>query len=34
MKGLEKTFDWYYNNQKYYSKIDKKDIVNRLGSRK
>tara|TARA_B100002052_G_scaffold298469_1_gene332041 strand:+ start:1421 stop:2434 length:1014 start_codon:yes stop_codon:yes gene_type:complete len=31
MKGLEKTFEWYFNNQKYYSKLDKKDINKRIG---
>ena len=34
MTGLRKTFDWYFENQKYYSKINKKDILNRLGSKK
>ena len=32
MIGLEKTFDWYKNNQKYYSNLNKKDILKRLGS--
>ena len=32
--GLEKTFNWYKNNQKYYSNLNKKDILNRLGSKK
>ena len=32
--GIEKTFLWYTNNQKYYSSINKKDIVERLGLRK
>ena len=32
--GIEKTFLWYTNNQKYYSSINKKDIVGRLGLRK
>jgi len=30
-KGLEKTFNWYYENQKYYSGLKRKDIVRRLG---
>ena len=34
MTGLEKTFNWYKNNQKYYSNLNKKDILNRLGSKK
>ena len=32
INGLNKTFDWYYQNQKYYSKFNKKDILSRLGS--
>ena len=32
--GLEKTFDWYLSNQKYYSKLKKKDIIKRLGTKK
>ncbi len=32
--GLRKTFDWYFENQKYYSKLNKKDILKRLGSKK
>ena len=31
MKGLNKTFLWYYNNQKYFSNLNKKDIIKRLG---
>tara|TARA_Y100000590_G_scaffold392435_2_gene469847 strand:- start:1179 stop:2192 length:1014 start_codon:yes stop_codon:yes gene_type:complete len=34
MFGLEKTFDWYFNNQKFYLKLDKKDILKRFGSQK
>jgi len=34
MIGLEKTFDWYKNNQKYYLSLNKKDILKRLGSKK
>ena len=31
LKGLQKTFEWYFNNQKYYSKLNKKDITKRIG---
>ena len=31
MKDLNKTFLWYYNNQKYFSNLNKKDIIKRLG---
>ena len=31
-KGLEKTLDWYLDNQKYYSNLKKKDITRRLGN--
>ena len=34
MSGLKKTFEWYLHNQKYYSNINKKDIIKRLGSNK
>ena len=30
--GLEKTLDWYINNQKYYSSLKKRDITRRLGN--
>ena len=30
-KGLEKTFDWYFKNMKYYTSLKKKDITKRLG---
>ena len=30
-KGLHDTFSWYLNNKNYYKKINKKDILNRLG---
>ena len=30
-KGLYDTFSWYLNNKNYYKKINKKDILNRLG---
>ena len=33
-KGLEKTFLWYFENQKYYSKLNKKDITKRIGIKK
>ncbi len=33
LAGLEKTFDWYRVNQKYYSNLNKKDILNRLGKK-
>ena len=33
-KGLEKTLDWYLDNQKYYSNLKKKDITRRLGNKK
>ena len=29
--GLNKTFLWYYNNQKYFKNLKKKDITKRLG---
>tara|TARA_Y100000591_G_scaffold225659_1_gene196759 strand:+ start:390 stop:1415 length:1026 start_codon:yes stop_codon:yes gene_type:complete len=32
-KGLEKTFEWYLNNQNYYSKLKKTDITKRLGQK-
>ena len=34
MTGLEKTFEWYHKNQKYFSKINKDDILQRLGTKK
>jgi len=30
-KGLESTFDWYFENTKYYTTLKKKDITKRLG---
>ena len=30
--GLNKTFLWYYNNQKYFKNFKEKDITKRLGS--
>ena len=30
--GLNKTFLWYYNNQKYFKNLKKKDILKRLGT--
>ena len=34
MNGIEKTFNWYINNQKYYSNLNKQDILKRLGKKK
>ena len=31
-EGLNKTFLWYYNNQKYFNNLRKKDITKRLGN--
>ena len=31
-KGLNKTFLWYYNNQKYFNNLRRKDITKRLGN--
>jgi dTDP-glucose 4,6-dehydratase len=30
-KGLYETFEWYKNNYKYFTKLNKKDILRRLG---
>ena len=30
-EGLKKTLIWYKNNKSYFSKLNKKDIVKRLG---
>ena len=30
-QGIKLTFNWYYNNKKYYKSLSKKDIVKRLG---
>ena len=30
--GLNKTFLWYYNNQKYFKNLKKKDITKRMGT--
>jgi len=32
-KGLNKTFEWYFNNKKFYNQLSKKDILNRLGNK-
>ena len=32
-EGLKKTFVWYYENQKYFSSLKKKDILNTLGKK-
>ena len=29
--GIDKTFLWYLKNQNFYSSINKKDIINRIG---
>ena len=34
LKGLEKTFIWYFDNNKYYKSFPKKDIIKRLGIKK
>ena len=34
INGLNKTFDWYYDNKEYYLNLNKKDISKRLGSKK
>ena len=31
IEGLNKTFLWYYNNQRYFDNFKKKDITKRLG---
>ncbi len=33
-KGLNETFEWYKNNYKYFAKLNKKDILRRLGINK
>jgi dTDP-glucose 4,6-dehydratase len=33
-KGLEKTFNWYLNNEKFFSNFKKDDITKRLGNKK
>ena len=30
-KGLENTFDWYFENMKYYTRLTKRDITKRIG---
>ncbi len=32
IKGLEKTFIWYLQNEKYYKSISKNDIIKRVGT--
>ena len=32
-RGIELTFEWYKNNKKYYKSLNKKDILNRLGTK-
>ena len=31
-RGIKLTFNWYYDNKKYYSTLSKKDILKRLGN--
>ena len=33
LKGLEKTFNWYFKNPDYFSKLKKTDITRRLGNK-
>ena len=33
-KGLKETFEWYKNNYTYFAKLNKKDILRRLGIKK
>jgi dTDP-glucose 4,6-dehydratase len=33
-KGINLTFEWYLNNNKYYNSLSKEDILNRLGNKK
>ena len=33
INGLRKTFDWYLENPKYYSSLNKSDITARLGTK-
>jgi dTDP-glucose 4,6-dehydratase len=30
-QGIKLTFDWYFNNKKYFKSLHKKDILKRLG---
>ncbi len=32
-EGIMKTFNWYLNNQNYFKKFSKKDIIKRLGNK-
>ena len=34
INGIQKTFLWYLDNQRYYSKINKTDITRRIGTKK
>ena len=34
LNGLQKTFMWYFDNNKYYKSLPKKDIIKRLGVKK
>ena len=31
--GINKTFEWYFNNQNYYKSLAKKDIIKRIGKK-
>ena len=33
-EGIKKTLEWYLNNKSYYSLLNKKDIINRIGLKK
>ena len=32
-KGIKYTFNWYYENEKYFKSLSKKDIIKRLGKK-
>ena len=32
-QGIKYTFNWYYENEKYFNSLSKKDILNRLGKK-
>jgi dTDP-glucose 4,6-dehydratase len=31
--GINKTFEWYFNNKNYYKSLAKKDIIKRIGKK-
>ena len=33
INGLKKTFLWYINNKKYFTSLNRKDIIKRLGNK-